>query len=248
MAVNKDEATGAPPSVPDSTFLDPVKAPKAVYPLQAAEKGIQGQVWLVLHVSEAGDVESADVLSGAPVLAQAAVNAAKKWKFKPFIKNGKAIKVTTKMPFDFFFRDKLMDKGVSVDGTAVAEKDAKPAPSGVPDASSSTGANSSTNAEATNLPKRARVSQGVSQGLLVRQIAPVYPAAARQNRVQGSVVLQAVIGKDGRIQDLRVVSGREELIPAAVGAVQQWRYKPYLLLGEPVEVETQITINFALSR
>jgi len=96
-------------------------------------------------------------------------------------------------------------------------------------------------------PQRVRVSQGVSQGLLVHQVKPTYPALARQARIQGQVVLQAVIAKDGTIQNLHMVSGHPMLAPAAIDAVKQWRYKPYFLNGEPVEVETQITVNFTLS-
>jgi protein TonB len=96
-------------------------------------------------------------------------------------------------------------------------------------------------------PQRVRVSQGVSQGLLIHQIKPTYPPLARQARIQGSVVLQAVIAKDGTIQNLHLVSGHPMLAPAAIEAVKQWRYKPYFLNGEPVEVETQITVNFTLA-
>lgn len=96
-------------------------------------------------------------------------------------------------------------------------------------------------------PQRVRVSQGVSQGLLIHQVKPMYPPLARQARIQGTVVLQALISKDGTITNLHVVSGHPMLAPAAVDAVKQWRYKPYFLNGEPVEVETQITVNFTLS-
>lgn len=96
-------------------------------------------------------------------------------------------------------------------------------------------------------PQRVRVSQGVSQGLLVHEVRPQYPPLARQARIQGAVVLQAVIGKDGAIQNLHVVSGHPMLTSAAIEAVKQWRYKPYFLNGEPVEVDTQITVNFTLS-
>jgi len=96
-------------------------------------------------------------------------------------------------------------------------------------------------------PQRVRVSQGVSEGLLVHQVKPTYPALARQARIQGSVVLQAAIGKDGSIQNLRLVSGHPMLAPAAIDAVKQWKYRPYFLNGEPVEVDTQITVNFTLA-
>jgi len=96
-------------------------------------------------------------------------------------------------------------------------------------------------------PQRVRVSQGVSQGLLIHQVKPTYPPLARQARIQGTVVLQAVIGKDGSIQNLKVVSGHPMLAPAALEAVKQWRYKPYYLNGEPVEVDTTINVNFTLA-
>jgi protein TonB len=96
-------------------------------------------------------------------------------------------------------------------------------------------------------PQRVRVSQGVTQGLLLRKIQPAYPPLARQARIQGPVVLQAEIGKDGSIQNLRLISGHPMLAPAAIEAIKQWKYKPYILNGEPVEVETTITFNFTLS-
>ncbi|HEY4933500.1 MAG TPA: energy transducer TonB [Terriglobales bacterium] len=96
-------------------------------------------------------------------------------------------------------------------------------------------------------PQRVRVSQGVSQGLLIRQVKPVYPALARSARIQGVVVLQAVISKDGSIENLHLVSGHPMLAPAAIDAVKQWKYKPYFLNGEPVEVETTINVNFTLA-
>jgi protein TonB len=95
-------------------------------------------------------------------------------------------------------------------------------------------------------PQRVRVSQGVSQGLLVHKVTPAYPPLARQARIQGTVVLQALIGKDGTIQNLKLVSGHPMLASAALEAVKEWRYKPYYLNGEPVEVETTINVNFTL--
>ena len=92
--------------------------------------------------------------------------------------------------------------------------------------------------------QKVRVSSGVVQGLLIHQVTPQYPPPARQARIQGTVVLLAVIGKDGTVQTLHVLSGHSMLIQAAMDAVRQWRYKPYYLNGEPVEVESQININF----
>jgi periplasmic protein TonB len=96
-------------------------------------------------------------------------------------------------------------------------------------------------------PQRVRVSQGVSQGLLVKKVQPTYPPLARQARIQGQVILQAEISKDGSIENLRLISGHPMLAPAAIDAVKQWRYKPYMLNGEPVAVETTVMVNFTLS-
>jgi len=96
-------------------------------------------------------------------------------------------------------------------------------------------------------PQRVRVSLGVSQGLLVKKVQPAYPPLARQARIQGTVLLQAEISKDGTIENLRLISGHPMLAPAAIEAVKQWRYKPYMLNGEPVAVETQVQVNFTLS-
>ena len=85
------------------------------------------------------------------------------------------------------------------------------------------------------------------EGNLVYRIQPEYPALARQARVQGTVVLRAVISREGAIENLQVLSGHPLLVKAAMEAVRQWRYRPYVLNGEPVEVETQVTVNFILS-
>jgi protein TonB len=96
-------------------------------------------------------------------------------------------------------------------------------------------------------PQRVRISQGVTKGLLIHKEEPAYPTIARSARVQGDVVLSAVIDVNGQIQNLTLVSGHPMLVPAAIAAVKTWRYKPYLLNGQPVEVETMITVIFSLS-
>jgi len=97
-------------------------------------------------------------------------------------------------------------------------------------------------------PQRVRISQGVTKGLLIQKIEPQYPPLARAARVQGEVVLSAIIDANGQITNLQLVSGHPMLVPSAISAVRQWRYKPYLLNGQPVEVETTITVIFSLSQ
>jgi len=96
-------------------------------------------------------------------------------------------------------------------------------------------------------PQRVRVSSGVSTGLLIRKVSPNYPPLAKAARIQGVVILQAQISKTGDIENLQLISGHPMLAPAAIEAVKQWKYKPYLLNGEPVEVDTQVQVNFSLS-
>jgi TonB family protein len=91
-----------------------------------------------------------------------------------------------------------------------------------------------------------KVSQGVMEGLVLKRVQPHYPAQAMQMRIQGPVQLQATISKAGEITNLKVVSGDGILSRAAQEAVKQWKYKPYYLNGEPVEIQTQILVNFKL--
>ena len=90
------------------------------------------------------------------------------------------------------------------------------------------------------------VSTGVMQGLVIRSVVPDYPPIAKAAHVEGTVVLSATISKTGRIENLHVVSGSPMLTQAAVEAVAQWVYRPYLLNGQPVEVETSVSVVFKL--
>ena len=95
--------------------------------------------------------------------------------------------------------------------------------------------------------KRITIGGNVQQAKLVSQPKPAYPPLAKQARVSGVVHLQAIIGKDGNVIDLKVISGPPLLIPSALEAVQQWVYQKTLLNGEPVEISTQIDVNYTLS-
>ncbi|HKR95051.1 MAG TPA: TonB family protein [Candidatus Angelobacter sp.] len=93
-------------------------------------------------------------------------------------------------------------------------------------------------------PQKLRVSSGVVEGLKLNAPNPTYPQMARIAHIQGDVVLQATISKTGSVENLHAVSGHPILIQAALDAVRQWKYKPYILNGEPVEVETTIKVQF----
>lgn len=92
-----------------------------------------------------------------------------------------------------------------------------------------------------------RVSQ-MSLGELIHKVLPEYPAIAKQIHMQGAVVLMAIVGKDGRVERVQPISGPPMLIEPAKRAVEQWQYRPYILNHEPIEVQTQITVNFVLNR
>ena len=91
------------------------------------------------------------------------------------------------------------------------------------------------------------IKQDVTRGLLIHKVNPSYPKAARRAHIEGTVVLCASISKEGTIENLTVASGPPELISPSLKAVKQWRYKPYLLDGNPVKVETEIRVNYVLN-
>jgi TonB family protein len=210
--------------------------------------------------SATGKVEKVQVLSGNPLLTEAAASTAKKYRFKPYIKDGKPTELWTKIPLDFYFRDKVVDlskNALSGPVTPSASGNAAtPAVSNAPvpavneaaspSASPGNSTSSGTADAATPAPTPATLTEQESKKLLTHQIEPFYPHAARRNHIEGTVILKAVIGKDGRISSLTPLSGPPELIPATLGAVEQWRYRPYLLAGKAVEVETVVTVNFSL--
>lgn len=96
--------------------------------------------------------------------------------------------------------------------------------------------------------KALSVSHDVMVGQIVSRVSPVYPKEAKKQKIQGAVVLQAVIGKDGHVQNVEALSGPEELRGSAMTAVKQWVFKPYLLNGNPTEVKTKIEVNYKLDK
>jgi protein TonB len=96
-------------------------------------------------------------------------------------------------------------------------------------------------------PKRVSVGGNVQAARLVNRVQPVYPPLARQTRISGTVKLHAIIGKNGAVEQLQVLSGHPLLVQSALDAVRQWRYQPTLLNGDPVEVDTEIDVIFSLA-
>ena len=220
LAAAQSEPVNPSPLFVSVGALEPIKTPSPPYPSEARDAGVQGQVVVQFIVSTSGEVERVDVISGDPMLTGAVVTTVKKWKYKPYVLNGTVIPVRAQKAFNFGFP-----------GTTKDTQEEKP----VTPATSPAG-------EASRVP----IEVGVAQGRLIHQVSPVYPRKARSKGIQGTVVLLAVIGKDGAVHELEPISGPPELVPAAVSAVQQWRYKPFLLKGEAVNVQTQITVHFTL--
>ncbi len=211
-----EAAAGTETKVADSTRLVPVKITEPVWPEEAKAKGVHGTVVLNLYISQAGEVEQAEVVSGDPSLTQAAVDCVKQWRFQPYYKNGAAVKV--------LFRNAAVEVGAHSDAYKVGE----------------------ILSHASSTPARVRISSDAAQSILIKRVAPKYPAMARAARIQGSIVLAVEIDKTGIPVGIQVVSGHPMLIQAAIDAVRQWRYKPYLLNGMPVDADTQVTVNFEM--
>ena len=196
-----------------------------IYPGVAIQSKIQGTIVLDVRISPSGDVEQVVHRGGPLTLVPPAIEAVKQWKYRPFLKDGQAIAIVSTVRLNFSLEE-------NESAGAVIE----PPPS------------QDTSAPRIEPPLRVRVSSGVSSGLLVKKVAPAYPPDARAALIQGTVVLQARIDKQGSVANLILVSGDPMLAPAAIEAVKQWKYRPYLLNGEAVEVETTIQVNFALAR
>jgi len=203
-----------------------------VYPPIAIQERIQGPVVLDLRIIQTGDVEQVSLVSGHPMLVSAATEAVKQWKYKPYVKDGTPVVVLTMVRLNFALSENDTVGTVSELPPSVLMKltptGERPTPLG-------------------GVPRRVRVSSGVSQGLLVSKVTPEYPPDARDQHIQGVVLLHVNLDKEGNVYNVELISGHPLLAPAAIDAVRQWKYRPYLLNGEPVEVDTQVQVNFTLA-
>lgn len=221
------------------------KKVEPAYPPLARQARIQGVVTLRAQISKAGDVVNLQLVSGHPMLAPAAIEAVKQWKFRPYLLNGEPIEVETDITVNFTLSDKPPAEGVSGDMPVGV---AGGVPGGIPGdrASGVVGVITSNPGDPTRA-QRVRVSSGVMQGLLLSKVQPQYPADAREQHIQGVVLLQVTIDKEGNVANIQLISGHPSLAPAAIEAVKQWKYRPYLLNGDPVEIASQVQVNFTLA-
>lgn len=214
-----------------------------IYPPAALQAKVQGLVILTVQISPSGNVDNISLMSGHPMLAPAAIEAVKQWKYKPYLLNGQPVEVETTVRLLFTLPRDQGYEGVVGDapldvlpqggiiGGVIGTQVTTPPP-GTP---------------APALPHRIRVSSGVTAGLLKTKVNPLYPPEARDQHIQGVVVLAVKIDNEGNVYDVELISGHPLLADSAIDAVKQWKYRPYLLNGNPIEVETQVQVNFTLT-
>lgn len=246
------QARQAPP-VRVSRNISQARSVKIVlprYPQNALAQHIEGDVLMKIVVTEDGTVDDAVLISGQPLLGTAAIDAVKLWKFRPFLLSRKPVKIETEAALRFEID--------SSDGTGRVFIPDTPAsgvvgdtPGGLPADQSTVSTHGLTSSAPVQAPgtgssERVRVSQKVAALFLAKKVAPAYPPEALNGRIQGLVVLHVVVSKAGDVDTVELISGHPLLVPAAIDAVKQWKYKPYLLQGKPVEMDTQIQVNFVL--
>lgn len=188
------------------------------YPPLARQTHISGTVVLHVTITTDGALQDIEVVSGHPLLIQAALDAVKQWQYEPTFLNGTPVEVDTTIDVIF------------------APDDKKPA-SGTP-----------ANTAPDNATPVRMQGGTITPPKLVKRVAPVYPEAARRKGVEGSVEFRLVLNKDGSVKTLDVLSGDSLLVQAAKDAVMQWRYSQTLLNGEPVEVDTKASVAFKLDQ
>lgn len=194
-----------------------------VLPPRVLASGLSGTVVLHVIIAADGHVETVDPLSGPIDLYRPFVQAVKQWTYSPYVWNGRKLRVDTLVTL-------TLSKG--------AMEPFEPQSAGMPGA----GLYAPIAPQAPS-PQRVRVSSGVMAGQLVHKEWPVYPPIAKEESISGATVLHVLIGKDGKVLSVTPVSGPQVVRSAAMEAVRHWEYKPFLLNGQAVEVETTVTLN-----
>jgi TonB family protein len=191
-----------------------------LYPPLARQARIQGTVVLSVVINKEGEVRDTKLVSGHPMLAPAAIEGVKQWRYKPYIQDDKPVEVETIVRISF----KMPDYS-AMSSARGAQLDSPPRAA---------------------VPQLVRVSAGVMQGLLDHRVDPDYPADAKEKQVEGTVVLNVDIDSDGEVARVELVSGHPMLAAAAMDAVLQWKYRPFVLNGAAVAVETTVQVQFSL--
>jgi TonB family protein len=227
--------TASPDSVKvPSDVLRALKYAETTVPYPSGAQG-SGYVVLKVLISKTGTVQETTVISGDQDIQQAAMDGVKAWKYRPYLVDSEPREVQSTIAILF------AGKGIA----GVESPYGSPAGNGSATLASVFGGPPPIVARRPQMPGApVRVASGTVAGMILSRPDPVYPAIAKAAHVQGEVVLHAIISKEGMIENLTAVSGPPMLVPSALEAVAKWRYKPYLLNGEPTKVDTTITVNF----
>jgi TonB family protein len=237
------DAPAPPDSIAGRLTGQLVSRVEPVYP-SATANGISGNVVLRLRIGKDGSAQKVVVLSGPEPLRAAAVDAVWRWRYSPYLIHGNATQIDTTVTL-YLAPDSARAPTVSL-GVMIGINGTTAAMAGSP----MTGTDAMTPPPvqvASGARGPARVSGGEMAAQLLNSVTPTYPPIARAAHVSGAVVLRAIIGKDGLVEDLEVISGPEMLRASALAAVRQWTYQPYLLNGVPVEVDTVVTVNYSIA-
>jgi TonB family protein len=222
LAASQD-APQAPIQVPPNsspTLL--VRRVAPIYPPLARQARIQGTVVLGIVINKDGEVRDVQLVSGHPLLSPAAIEAVKQWRYRPYVSDDKAVDVETVVRVSFRMPDgsETGSPRTSQQGTAPRE----------------------------GVPQLVRVSERIMQGLLEHKVDPEYPADAKEKHIEGAVLLNVNIDDEGNVGRVELVSGHPILAPAAMDAVLEWKYRPFVLNGVAAPVETTVAVKFALER
>ncbi len=210
-----------PPPPPPPPF---VKNVMPEYPLLAKQARVQGTVTFVVRVGKDGNLQATNMVSGHPLLVPAASDALKQWVFRPWLVDGQPVEATFTIGMIFTLPpDGQGDGKVSLHVRQGAEpQGANLVPPSPP------------------LPPNGRAPE------VIERVPPVYPPLAKQARIQGTVRLRAEIGTDGKVVRLTLVGGHPLLVTAAQEALQQWKFKPAEVNGQPIQAATTVDVNFTL--
>jgi TonB family protein len=223
-----------------------VKMVQPGYPAEAKAKGIEGEVVLRLSVSERGDVADAYVLSGPNELRESSLTAVRQWKYEKS-ETPASMDVTVTFSLEKPAAGAKDKERPSAPRTGVSGGVSGGVAGGVKDGVAGGVPVQQTPSEESPAPKRIRVGGNAQSNNLIYKLTPKYPPEAKEARVQGTVTLAVTVGSDGRVKDVQLLSGPDLLVQSAMEAVWQWVYRPTLLNGEPVEVLTQVDVNYTLT-
>ena len=211
-----------------------VKHVAPVYPPEAKAAGVSGVVVVETVIGPDGKVLDTRVLRSVPKLDAAAIDAVKQWEFTPTLLNGAAVPVVATMTVNFVLDGKPGKSGVPGGAGSAAPLPPPPPPPPPPPGHEPLD------------PAAVRIGGGVMPPTKILDVLPVYPPAAREARIQGVVILEALIDGKGKVEQARVLRSVSELDQAALDAVKQWVFTPTLINGKPVKVVMTVTVNFKL--